>query len=142
MAALPFHRCRQFVEMVNGTDSEVRSLSSSPKSQDSYPGSPSLSPDTSSHLVPTRTIQVSRSPEGLGRTGVEKQAIQTPFPGWAQGLLPDVEGMGNGTIAVTPLAPTGQQAGPPLLTVPRLCGADSPSCSNGHALHQEQTEPQ
>lgn len=43
-APLP-HRCRQFVEMVNGTDSEVRSLSSrSPKSQDSYPGSPSLSP--------------------------------------------------------------------------------------------------
>lgn len=48
------HRCRQFVEMVNGTDSEVRSLSSrSPKSQDSYPGSPSLSPrhgPSSSHI--------------------------------------------------------------------------------------------
>ena len=48
------HRCRQFVEMVNGTDSEVRSLSSrSPKSQDSYPGSPSLSPrhgPSSSHM--------------------------------------------------------------------------------------------
>lgn len=47
-------RCRQFVEMVNGTDSEVRSLSSrSPKSQDSYPGSPSLSPrhgPSSSHM--------------------------------------------------------------------------------------------
>lgn len=41
---LPF-RCRQFVEMVNGTDSEVRCLTiRSPKSQDSYPGSPSLSP--------------------------------------------------------------------------------------------------
>ncbi|KAF0041526.1 hypothetical protein F2P81_007424 [Scophthalmus maximus] len=38
-------KCRQFVEMVNGTDSEVRCLSiRSPKSQDSYPGSPSLSP--------------------------------------------------------------------------------------------------
>lgn len=47
-------KCRQFVEMVNGTDSEVRSLSSrSPKSQDSYPGSPSLSPrhgPSSSHM--------------------------------------------------------------------------------------------
>ncbi|CAB1323237.1 unnamed protein product [Coregonus sp. 'balchen'] len=38
-------KCRQFVEMVNGTDSEVRCFSvRSPKSQDIYPGSPSLSP--------------------------------------------------------------------------------------------------
>uniref|UniRef100_A0A669BXR2 RAN binding protein 10 n=2 Tax=Oreochromis TaxID=8139 RepID=A0A669BXR2_ORENI len=38
-------KCRQFVEMVNGTDSEVRCLTiRSPKSQDSYPGSPCLSP--------------------------------------------------------------------------------------------------
>uniref|UniRef100_A0A8C5HAQ8 Ran-binding protein 10 n=1 Tax=Gouania willdenowi TaxID=441366 RepID=A0A8C5HAQ8_GOUWI len=38
-------KCRQFVEMVNGTDSEVRCLAiRSPKSQDSYPGSPNLSP--------------------------------------------------------------------------------------------------
>ncbi|XP_075998155.1 ran-binding protein 10 isoform X3 [Genypterus blacodes] len=38
-------KCRQFVEMVNGTDSEVRCLTvRSPKSQDSYPGSPSVSP--------------------------------------------------------------------------------------------------
>ncbi|XP_029008762.1 ran-binding protein 10 [Betta splendens] len=38
-------KCRQFVEMVNGTDSEVRCLNiRSPKSQDSYSGSPSLSP--------------------------------------------------------------------------------------------------
>lgn len=38
-------RCRQFVEMVNGTDSEVCCLTvRSPKSQDSYPGSPLLSP--------------------------------------------------------------------------------------------------
>ncbi|XP_034541679.1 ran-binding protein 10 [Notolabrus celidotus] len=38
-------KCRQFVEMVNGTDSEVCCLTiRSPKSQDSYPGSPSLSP--------------------------------------------------------------------------------------------------
>ncbi|XP_062442207.1 ran-binding protein 10 isoform X6 [Rhea pennata] len=38
-------KCRQFVEMVNGTDSEVRCFSArSPRSQDSYPGSPNLSP--------------------------------------------------------------------------------------------------
>lgn len=36
-----FPRVRQFIEMVNGTDSEVRCLGGrSPKSQDSYPGSP------------------------------------------------------------------------------------------------------
>ncbi|MEQ2194889.1 Ran-binding protein 9 [Xenoophorus captivus] len=34
-------KVRQFIEMVNGTDSEVRCLGGrSPKSQDSYPGSP------------------------------------------------------------------------------------------------------
>lgn len=37
----PVLRVRQFIEMVNGTDSEVRCLGGrSPKSQDSYPGSP------------------------------------------------------------------------------------------------------
>ncbi|XP_058669406.1 ran-binding protein 10 isoform X3 [Ammospiza caudacuta] len=50
-------KCRQFVEMVNGTDSEVRCFSArSPRSQDSYPGSPSLSPrhgSTNSHLHST-----------------------------------------------------------------------------------------
>ncbi|XP_069026233.1 ran-binding protein 9 [Embiotoca jacksoni] len=36
-------KVRQFIEMVNGTDSEVRCLGGrSPKSQDSYPGSPLL----------------------------------------------------------------------------------------------------
>ena len=38
-------RCRQFVEMVNGTDSEVRCFGVlSPKYQESHPGSPNLSP--------------------------------------------------------------------------------------------------
>lgn len=56
---LPSHetRCRQFVEMVNGTDSEVRCFSArSPRSQDSYPGSPSLSPrhgSSNSHVHST-----------------------------------------------------------------------------------------
>ncbi|XP_056273713.1 ran-binding protein 10 [Pseudoliparis swirei] len=47
-------KCRQFVEMVNGTDSEGSCLTiRSPKSQDSYPGSPSLSPrhaESNAHL--------------------------------------------------------------------------------------------
>ncbi|XP_037264704.1 ran-binding protein 10 isoform X5 [Falco rusticolus] len=50
-------KCRQFVEMVNGTDSEVRCFSArSPRSQDSYPGSPSLSPrhgSSNSHVHST-----------------------------------------------------------------------------------------
>uniref|UniRef100_A0A8C9T7X3 RAN binding protein 10 n=1 Tax=Scleropages formosus TaxID=113540 RepID=A0A8C9T7X3_SCLFO len=54
-------KCRQFVEMVNGTDSEVRCFSTrSPKSQDSYPGSPSLSPRhgaTNPHLHSTGNIR-------------------------------------------------------------------------------------
>ncbi|XP_030221795.1 ran-binding protein 10 isoform X2 [Gadus morhua] len=38
-------KCRQFVEMVNGTDSEVRCFGVlSPKYQESHPGSPNLSP--------------------------------------------------------------------------------------------------
>lgn len=41
MGSYPSFRVRQFIEMVNGTDSEVRCLGGrSPKSQDSYPGSP------------------------------------------------------------------------------------------------------
>ncbi|XP_039577177.1 ran-binding protein 10 isoform X2 [Passer montanus] len=50
-------KCRQFVEMVNGTDSEVRCFGArSPRSQDSYPGSPSFSPrhgSSNSHLHST-----------------------------------------------------------------------------------------
>ncbi|XP_062926019.1 ran-binding protein 9 [Mobula hypostoma] len=50
-------KVRQFIEMVNGTDSEVRCLGGrSPKSQDSYPGSPrtfnspSMSPSHGSNI--------------------------------------------------------------------------------------------
>lgn len=79
-------RCRQFVEMVNGTDSEVRSLSSrSPKSQDSYPGSPSLSPrhgPSSSHMHNTGQ-PLSR---GLGEALVwRRKATYMPFPGLGSG---------------------------------------------------------
>lgn len=49
-------KCRQFVEMVNGTDSEVRRLTvRSPKSQDSYPGSPTLSPCRGANNTPQHT---------------------------------------------------------------------------------------
>lgn len=49
-------KCRQFVEMVNGTDSEVRRLTvRSPKSQDSYPGSPTLSPCRGANSTPQHT---------------------------------------------------------------------------------------
>ncbi|XP_020790633.1 ran-binding protein 10 [Boleophthalmus pectinirostris] len=49
-------KCRQFVEMVNGTDSEVRRLTvRSPKSQDSYPGSPNLSPGRGPNSTPQHT---------------------------------------------------------------------------------------
>ncbi|KAJ0029575.1 hypothetical protein NQD34_004572 [Periophthalmus magnuspinnatus] len=49
-------KCRQFVEMVNGTDSEVRRLTvRSPKSQDSYPGSPNLSPCRGPNSTPQHT---------------------------------------------------------------------------------------
>ena len=89
-----FCRCRQFVEMVNGTDSEVRSLSSrSPKSQDSYPGSPSLSPrhgPTSSHMHNTGQ-PLSR---GLWEELVwRSKATHTPFPGMGSGLA---AGLGEG----------------------------------------------
>ena len=40
-------KVRQFIEMVDGSDSEVRSLSRSPKSQ--HQSSPSMSPMASSH---------------------------------------------------------------------------------------------
>ncbi|XP_065516996.1 ran-binding protein 10-like [Lathamus discolor] len=50
-------KCRQFVEMVIGTDSEVRCFSArSPRFQDSYPRSPSLSPrhgSSNSHIHST-----------------------------------------------------------------------------------------
>ncbi|KAL4623384.1 ran-binding protein 9, partial [Arapaima gigas] len=44
-------KVRQFIEMVNGTDSEVRCLGGrSPKSQENYPGSPGPSPSHSASI--------------------------------------------------------------------------------------------
>ncbi|KAJ8418659.1 hypothetical protein AAFF_G00001580 [Aldrovandia affinis] len=61
-------KVRQFIEMVNGTDSEVRCLGGrSPKSQDSYPGSPrpfgspTLSP---SHGTSIHGLSSSAKPSG------------------------------------------------------------------------------
>uniref|UniRef100_A0A3Q3XNF4 RAN binding protein 10 n=1 Tax=Mola mola TaxID=94237 RepID=A0A3Q3XNF4_MOLML len=70
-------KCRQFVEMVNGTDSEVCCLTiRSPKSQDSYPGSPILSPrhgDSNTHLhtgdSPTCSNGVTPTNKSTGHSG-------------------------------------------------------------------------
>nr|KAF6318851.1 RAN binding protein 10 [Pipistrellus kuhlii] len=76
-------KCRQFVEMVNGTDSEVRSLSSrSPKSQDSYPGSPSLSPrhgPSSSHMHNTGADSPSCS-NGIASSKSKQNHSKYPAP--------------------------------------------------------------
>lgn len=92
-------RCRQFVEMVNGTDSEVRSLSSrSPKSQDSYPGSPNLSPrhgPSSSHMHNTGQ-PLSR---GLWEELVwRRKATHLPFPGLGSGLTAGFGGREMGPL--------------------------------------------
>uniref|UniRef100_A0A8C2YVS4 RAN binding protein 10 n=1 Tax=Cyclopterus lumpus TaxID=8103 RepID=A0A8C2YVS4_CYCLU len=85
-------KCRQFVEMVNGTDSEVRCLTiRSPKSQDSYPGSPSLSPRhgaSNTHLhaggadSPTCSNGVtppdkSKSHSGTGAGGIKYPSVSS-----------------------------------------------------------------
>ncbi|XP_061110372.1 ran-binding protein 9-like isoform X2 [Conger conger] len=61
-------KVRQFIEMVNGTDSEVRCLGGrSPKSQDSYPGSPRLfsSPTLSpSHGASIHSLASPAKPSG------------------------------------------------------------------------------
>ncbi|MGH0154188.1 UNVERIFIED_CONTAM: hypothetical protein FKN15_036321 [Acipenser sinensis] len=61
-------KVRQFIEMVNGTDSEVRCLGGhSPKSQDSYPGSPrtfsspSMSPSHSANIHSLTLVKSSGS---------------------------------------------------------------------------------
>ncbi|XP_041101230.1 ran-binding protein 9-like isoform X1 [Polyodon spathula] len=61
-------KVRQFIEMVNGTDSEVRCLGGrSPKSQDSYPGSPwtfsspSMSPSHSTNIHSLALVKSSGS---------------------------------------------------------------------------------
>uniref|UniRef100_A0A8C9VN30 RAN binding protein 9 n=1 Tax=Scleropages formosus TaxID=113540 RepID=A0A8C9VN30_SCLFO len=55
-------KVRQFIEMVNGTDSEVRCLGGrSPKSQDSYPGSPNPSP---SHSASIHSLASPAKPSG------------------------------------------------------------------------------
>lgn len=81
-------RVRQFIEMVNGTDSEVRCLGGrSPKSQDSYPGSPRpfSSPShkaSSSQPYPAGTAQLcSARPHLEIKTGLKstQSANTAPF---------------------------------------------------------------
>uniref|UniRef100_A0A8D0DFA2 RAN binding protein 10 n=1 Tax=Sander lucioperca TaxID=283035 RepID=A0A8D0DFA2_SANLU len=80
-------KCRQFVEMVNGTDSEVRCLTiRSPKSQDSYPGSPSLSPRhgaSNTHLhtgadSPTCSNGVTPPNKSKSHSGTGSSSIKYP----------------------------------------------------------------
>lgn len=96
-------RCRQFVEMVNGTDSEVRCFSTrSPRSQDSYPGSPSLSPrhgSSNSHVHSTGKcvlcLQMRRAHVKGGWNYLllsvclfSKMLLFLSFPSWGDVLLP------------------------------------------------------
>lgn len=58
---------RQFIEMVNGTDSEVRCLGGrSPKSQDSYPVSPR--PFSSPSMSPSHGMNIHNLASGKGST--------------------------------------------------------------------------
>lgn len=62
-----FFRVRQFIEMVNGTDSEVRCLGGrSPKSQDSYPVSPR--PFSSPSMSPSHGMNIHSLASGKGST--------------------------------------------------------------------------
>ncbi|KAG8012952.1 Ran-binding protein 10, partial [Nibea albiflora] len=81
-------KCRQFVEMVNGTDSEVCCLTiRSPKSQDSYPGSPSLSPRhgaSNTHLhtggadSPTCSNGVTPTNKSKSHSGAGSSSVKYP----------------------------------------------------------------
>uniref|UniRef100_A0A4W2DLH7 RAN binding protein 9 n=1 Tax=Bos indicus x Bos taurus TaxID=30522 RepID=A0A4W2DLH7_BOBOX len=60
-------KVRQFIEMVNGTDSEVRCLGGrSPKSQDSYPVSPR--PFSSPSMSPSHGVNIHSLASGKGST--------------------------------------------------------------------------
>ncbi|XP_045860122.1 ran-binding protein 9 isoform X2 [Meles meles] len=60
-------KVRQFIEMVNGTDSEVRCLGGrSPKSQDSYPVSPR--PFSSPSMSPSHGMNIHNLASGKGST--------------------------------------------------------------------------
>uniref|UniRef100_A0A3Q3EWZ0 RAN binding protein 10 n=1 Tax=Labrus bergylta TaxID=56723 RepID=A0A3Q3EWZ0_9LABR len=80
-------KCRQFVEMVNGTDSEVCCLTiRSPKSQDSYPGSPSLSPRHGTSIThlhtgadsPTCSNGVTPSNKSKSHSGPGSSSVKYP----------------------------------------------------------------
>lgn len=69
-------RVRQFIEMVNGTDSEVRCLGGrSPKSQDSYPVSPR--PFSSPSMSPSHGMNIHSLASGKGSTAHFSGEIQS-----------------------------------------------------------------
>jgi len=68
-------KVRQFIEMVDGSDSEVRSLSRSPKSQ--HQSSPSMSPMASSHGANSTMRSRSRSRSSSPSHSVQTSVIQS-----------------------------------------------------------------
>ncbi|KAH0619568.1 hypothetical protein JD844_000290, partial [Phrynosoma platyrhinos] len=74
-------KCRQFVEMVNGTDSEVRCFSArSPKSQDSYPNSPNLSPRHSSNNLHIHSTGADSPSCSNGVTSIKNKQSHSKYP--------------------------------------------------------------
>lgn len=78
-----FSRVRQFIEMVNGTDSEVRCLGGhSPKSQDSYPvsprsfSSPSMSP---SHGINIHSLSTGKGSSTHCSGEFEEEDMPLPY---------------------------------------------------------------
>lgn len=76
-------KVRQFIEMVNGTDSEVRCLGGrSPKSQDSYPVSPR--PFSSPSMSPSHGMNIHSLASGKGST-----AHFSGFDSCSNGVIPN-----------------------------------------------------
>nr|XP_056718798.1 ran-binding protein 10 isoform X2 [Euleptes europaea] len=74
-------KCRQFVEMVNGTDSEVRCFSArSPKSQDSYPDSPNLSPRHGSNNLHIHSTGADSPSCSNGVTSLKNKQSHSKYP--------------------------------------------------------------
>ncbi|ETE61807.1 Ran-binding protein 10, partial [Ophiophagus hannah] len=74
-------KCRQFVEMVNGTDSEVRFFSTrSPKSQDSYPDSPNLSPRHGSNNLHIHVTGADSPSCSNGVTSLKSKQSHSKYP--------------------------------------------------------------
>ncbi|XP_011512507.1 ran-binding protein 9 isoform X1 [Homo sapiens] len=83
-------KVRQFIEMVNGTDSEVRCLGGrSPKSQDSYPVSPR--PFSSPSMSPSHGMNIHNLASGKGSTAhfseVDSSQLRRQLCGGSQAAI-------------------------------------------------------